>query len=668
MSDPHPDRDRTEIILHPGAHVFGRYRLAEIVGEGGMGVVWRAHDEKLERDVALKFLPDQVRRDPEALRDLKRETRRCLDLTHPNIVRVYDFVEDRFAAAIAMEYVPGRSLSAMKAAAEGGCLAAVQLAPLVEQLCAALDYAHGKAKLVHRDLKPANLLVTAEGELKVADFGIARSLVETQTRLTGTSQSTSGTLVFMSPQQLGGDRPTVADDIYALGATLYDLLTGKPPFFRGDGYSLMIQIRDRAPAPLAEHRDDAGCEGPEIPAAWSEALLACLAKEAAQRPTSAGEVWARLRAQESLLTQVVPLAPMLVPNVVVAVPSSSEWPEVEQLEPTPSAADHTWLPVRFETTPPGASALMRQVSNRDPNFRDDETRSIQSTPFEQAFLPGSYEVSFALDGFVSATRRFQIPMASPCSVSVVLDKIVLAVVPRVLPVDLVEHPHTIPELGLVMMPIPTGSFVMGSNNGGPDEKPLTRVTITHPFWIGKTQVTQREWRVVTGGKSATIADDDHPAACVSWGDAVRFCQMLTKRERAAHRLPDGYGYGLPTEAQWEYACRSGTNGDYAGEVDMMAWYERNSVGTTHPVAKKGANAWGLHDMHGNVWEWCAGWFAAYRGGSASDFVGDTISPFRSCRGGSWRNRSAFCRSATRYGIVADFRGDDTGFRIVLTLE
>jgi len=116
-----PDPDHTELILQPGARVFQRYTLVEIAGKGGMGVVWRAHDEKLERDVALKFLPDLVRSDPEAVRDLKRETKRCLDLTHPNIVRVHDFIEDHFASAIAMEFIAGKSLSALKVARPGGC-------------------------------------------------------------------------------------------------------------------------------------------------------------------------------------------------------------------------------------------------------------------------------------------------------------------------------------------------------------------------------------------------------------------------------------------------------------------------------------------------------------------------------------------------------------------
>ena len=288
--------------LLPARRVFGRYLLEEIAGRGGMGVVWRARDTELDRPVALKFLSDLMAADPEAIRDLKRETKRCLDLTHPYIVRVYDFAQDGPMAAIVMEFVDGESLAKRKATAPGGCLDAAELSPLVAQLCSALDYAHFRARIVHHDLKPANLLVTREGELKITDFGIAQSLAVTMERLTNTgTRITSGTLFYMSPQQLLGSRPTVADDIYALGVTLYELLTGKPPFYRGDPNGLTKQIAECPPEPLTVHRREAECSGGPIPPAWEATIAACLAKEPTQRPKSAGEVATRLGAKMPVL-------------------------------------------------------------------------------------------------------------------------------------------------------------------------------------------------------------------------------------------------------------------------------------------------------------------------------------------------------------------------------
>ncbi len=254
-----------------------------------MGVVWKARDERLNRLVALKLLPEVVAGDPEAVKDLLRETNRCLELTHPHIVRVYDLVQDGPLAAISMEYVDGESLAKRKAAAPGGCLTLEELRPLTEQLCTALDYAHRVAKVVHRDLKPANLLLTRNGQLKVTDFGIARSLSDTHTRLTGRVSNTSGTLLYMSPQQLRGEDPSASDDIYAFGATLYELLAGKPPFHTGD---VAWQIREAEPKPVNSRLATLGRD--PVPAEWEETIQACLAKNPEDRPQSAAEVARRL--------------------------------------------------------------------------------------------------------------------------------------------------------------------------------------------------------------------------------------------------------------------------------------------------------------------------------------------------------------------------------------
>jgi hypothetical protein len=286
-----PDDSPTVRGLSAGRRMFGRYVLESLAGRGGMGVVWVARDERLKRLVALKLLPEVVAEDPEAVRDLLRETNRCLELTHPNIVRVHDLVQDGSLAAISMEFVDGESLAKRKAAAPGGCLTLAELRPLMGQLCAALEHAHRVGKVVHRDLKPANLLLTKDGQLKVTDFGIARSLSDTHTRLTGRVGNTSGTLLYMSPQQLRGDDPAASDDIYAFGATLYELLTGKPPFHTGD---VAWQIREVEPKPVNARLAALGRD--PVPAEWEETIQACLAKEPENRPKSAAEVARRLDA------------------------------------------------------------------------------------------------------------------------------------------------------------------------------------------------------------------------------------------------------------------------------------------------------------------------------------------------------------------------------------
>ncbi|MDI1337965.1 MAG: protein kinase [Lacunisphaera sp.] len=274
----------------PGQKIFNRYTLKKILGRGGMGVVWLARDDELERDIAMKFLPEVVALDPEAVRDMKRETRRSLDLTHSNIIRIHDFIQDARTVAISMEYIAGSTLTAHKLEQPRGCFDVAELGVWTKQLCEALDYAHGKAQIVHRDLKPANLMIDARGDLKVADFGIAASVSDSVSRVSKQAGS-SGTPLYMSPQQMMGEDPAVTDDIYSLGAVLYELLTGKPPFHTGN---ILAQVQTKVPVSVNERRLANEIAGEPVPAAWEATIAACLAKETKDRPQTAGEVAERL--------------------------------------------------------------------------------------------------------------------------------------------------------------------------------------------------------------------------------------------------------------------------------------------------------------------------------------------------------------------------------------
>jgi serine/threonine protein kinase/Tfp pilus assembly protein PilF len=274
-----------------GQKVFGRYTLVKVLGRGGMGIVWLARDEELERDVALKFIPDLMIRDRAVFDQLKRETKRCLELTHPHIVRIHDFIHDERSGCISMEYIDGETLSNLRAEKEQKVFEPDQIADWTSQLCDALDYAHNDAKVIHCDLKPANLMVNQRGDLKISDFGIARSLGDSGSRLT-MEQGRSGTLVYMSPQQLGGERGTHLDDIYSLGASVYELLTSKPPFYSGN---IDRQICERVAPSMTERRKELDIEPALVPQVWEDAVAACLAKDPSRRPQSAAEVAQRLQ-------------------------------------------------------------------------------------------------------------------------------------------------------------------------------------------------------------------------------------------------------------------------------------------------------------------------------------------------------------------------------------
>ena len=285
-----PGLDATTRDFSGGQKVFNRYTLIKTLGRGGMGVVWLARDEELERNVALKFLPELIVHDRAVLGDMKRETRRSLDLTHKNIVRIYDFVHSDQSGCISMEYVDGDTLSNLRADKPHKVFEPHELTEWTSQLCDALDYAHNHARIIHRDLKPANLMVNQRGDLKVSDFGISRSLSDSVSMLT-MERGRSGTLVFMSPQQLDGERGTPLDDVYSFGATMYELITSKPPFTSGN---VDRQIREKIPPTMAARRKDLEIEGELMDETWEKVIAACLAKDPARRPQSFVEIAQRL--------------------------------------------------------------------------------------------------------------------------------------------------------------------------------------------------------------------------------------------------------------------------------------------------------------------------------------------------------------------------------------
>ena len=233
--------------------------------------------------------------------------------------------------------------------------------------------------------------------------------------------------------------------------------------------------------------------------------------------------------------------------------------------------------------------------------------------------------------------------------------------------------HLVEDLKLELVWIEPGTFVMGSLpelRKDKAESPATRVTLTRGFWLGRTEVTQAQFEAVMGMNPSTFKQvgPDAPVERVSWIDAMKFCEVLTQRERAAGRLPDGFEFTLATEAQWEYACRAGTTSEYAGDPEAMAWFNTNSGGSTHPVAMKQPNAWGLYDLSGNVLEWCYDWYGDYPGGSVVDPTGPRHGHYRMARGGSWRAAMHVGRSAARAGGSAGRVDYTIGFRVALSAK
>ena len=223
--------------------------------------------------------------------------------------------------------------------------------------------------------------------------------------------------------------------------------------------------------------------------------------------------------------------------------------------------------------------------------------------------------------------------------------------------------------------IPAGEFTMGSpkdeTNRFDDEEQVA-VTLTQPFGLGKYEVTQGQWKSVMGSepwkdKDFVKADKDCPATYVSWGDAKEFCQKLTEIERKSGKLKADEEYRLPTEAEWEYACRAGTETAYSfgnneSKLDQYARFDGNTNNAAQTVGLKKPNPWGLYDMQGNVFEWCSNWYDRKLSGVV-DPIGPNGGSYRVVRGGGWRYSLGLCRSADRYLYVPSSRNDDLGFRV-----
>jgi formylglycine-generating enzyme required for sulfatase activity len=226
------------------------------------------------------------------------------------------------------------------------------------------------------------------------------------------------------------------------------------------------------------------------------------------------------------------------------------------------------------------------------------------------------------------------------------------------------------SLGMDFTLVPAGSFTMGADknfeNADDDETPQHRVSISKPFYLGTYEVTQAQWTAVMGNNPSKFKGRSNPVEQVSWDDIRIFIQRLNQKEGHAR-------YRLPTEAEWEYAARAGTTGAYSfgddeDSLGRYAWYEGNSGEKTHPVGQKQPNAWGLYDMHGNVYEWVQDWYGNYSSSSVTDPKGPSSGSLRVYRGGGWRSPARYCRAALRGSNSPGRRDVGLGFRLALSPE
>jgi serine/threonine protein kinase len=685
-----------EALTPPQVPLSDRYELLEEVGRGGFAVVWKARDKKLDRIVAVKRLhPGQ---DVQALERFKREARVVAGLNHRNIVGVLDVGEDGSGIFMIMELIQAGCLRDYLR--QRGALGVEDALKLLNGILQGLSYAH-RRNLVHRDIKPSNILLQNEdGELvpKIVDFGLAQAGRDSELSMTGYGM---GSPWYMPPEQrrdAKGVNHTA--DIYAIGKLLYEMVTGSIPdtldpsevpsaklmevIFKctkpkpHDRYfsieELMQELEGIGTSPLETSSADSrnhsnsgsrksqsgnacsacGADNPEgvkfcvkCGAGLTHICGECGREESSHNQYCGacgtdikgfqdteeilermegfmgGHHYGRVKKEAALFDSTLRLS---------GEKATTLKQQIQLFEEEANSLEIHWAQV---------NVLMQQ---QDYKTAYDELRTcLEIIPNDDEFL--EYEQKLMKYTELTAGKERSIDLGKGVAM------------------ELVWIPPTTSEQWKVLSG-GKDSFTMGSPK---DEKGRSKselqheVKLTEGFWLAKYPVTQQQYEQVMGSNPSAFcrvektgflkkemhALPNHPVETVSWNDAVSFCKKLTDRERQAGRLPAGYEYTLPTEAQWEYACRAGTFGDYAGDLDAMAWYYKNSGNETHAVGTKQANAWGLYDMHGNVWEWCSDRFGRYVLGSAVDPNGVESGSVRVLRGGSWRHDASLCRSANR---------------------
>jgi formylglycine-generating enzyme required for sulfatase activity len=308
--------------------------------------------------------------------------------------------------------------------------------------------------------------------------------------------------------------------------------------------------------------------------------------------------------------------------------------------------------VRIQSTPDGADVC------------DEEDFVIGTAPLTLTDLaPGAVKYILRLNGHRDAEVSGLVKDGETLRLSATLEELPKAPV--------AGSDWTVPDAQVEMIWVGSGTFTMGSpenemNHEGDEAQ--HSVTLTKGFWLGKYEVTQSQWEAVMGNNPSRFAGKGNlPVERVSWNDAIRFCRRLTQVEREAGRLPEGYAYDLPTEAQWEYACRAGEGGPYSGgSLTDVGWYSGNAGGSTQPAGSKRTNAWGFYDMHGNVWEWVHDWYSTGTTQSLADPEGPETGNWPVERGGGWNSGADQCRSAKRFIPFGPEGIDgDLGFRLAL---
>lgn len=607
---------------------IGRYHILEQLGEGGMALVFKACDTRLEREVALKvirrgaFAPELLE---EVLKRFEREAKSLARMSHPSIVKVHDFGEHEGAPYLVLEYLPGGTLKRLL----GKPLPWREAVRLLLPVARGLAYAHQRG-ILHRDIKPANILITENGEPMLSDFGIAKILEGEQATSLTSSGMAVGTPEYMAPEQWKG-QTIPQSDIYSIGVVLYEMVTGRKPYSADTPAAILIkQATEALPRPAQF--------GIDLPEAVEFLLIKALEKDPAFR-------FPDMNAFVTALEGLVDTDTLYTGKTASAA----------AVPPTPS-------PVPPTASWPGASSpLPAQTPPSQPRLSQTGNLPKRKTGF--GWIAGGMGglvvlCLAALAGIFVVWRLGSGPL---------LNRPGPSQPPASLPQDGVLPEEISDARGITMRLVPGGPFPMGS---GREEHSLD----LPPFYIDQYEVTNRLYEeCVRAGacqrpqrvNSATHpryydSPDfaDFPVVWVNWPMAAAYCQWRGAR--------------LPTEAEWEKAARGeeGRQYPWGARIDRRLANYGLLEGDTLPVGSTpdGQSVYGVHDLAGNTWEWVSSLnrpypYQAEDGRESPAEIGRRI-----LRGGSWRSEPEFLRTYFRYDADQMSADLDIGFRCAKPAE
>ncbi|HEX3134896.1 MAG TPA: bifunctional serine/threonine-protein kinase/formylglycine-generating enzyme family protein [Planctomycetota bacterium] len=664
---------------------IGGFRIMKALGKGGMATVYLAEQLSLKRQVALKLMAPHIAADPQAAERFLREARAAAAINHPNVISIIDVGHSDGQLFMALELVTGGDADQL-AARFGGTLPEARALEVLSDCAKGLQALY-EARLVHRDLKPSNIFISSDGSAKLADLGLARN-EDGKDRLTVTG-SLVGTPAFMSPEQAKGEAIDIRSDIYALGATLFALVTGQQPFVANSAIAVAAKV-------LTEPTPDPRALVPTLSAATASVVMTAMAKDPAQRYDTPNALRAAVMAairpgshQESLASTApdhgramtaptpatlanphrptarrlrrssqIPWPWVLVVGLVLVLLLVLLLPRHAGKTNDTTAAIPAHTPAATATPAPATPALppMSAAPSAPGNPATPAAHPTPTPPPAQASPP------------VPSTPA---PPRASWANEPIVDAYGYAVTIRV------------GEATQRLRWIPPGHCRIGSPAGTPDAIDIeieAEVTFTRGIWLADTECTQEFFQAVTGHNPSRMRGPRLPVTDLTIGDAIAFTHLLRSKLSGAPAR-------LPSRAEWERACRAGSStrfstGDdpaslagYANLFDIdrgkatsyapIAPFSDGYVDLA-PVASFKPNSWGFYDLHGNVCEFVLGEYRALRASETDPMIDDSDIKTEFIKGGCFDSRDMHkSRSASLPSLTTISANGDCGFRFLI---